>query len=69
MAVLESLEVRALPFLEVEAQFADHEGEGERTLEWWRGAHRSFFSRLPEGAAWNDAQVVQCGRFRVVFAG
>ncbi|WP_293909568.1 ASCH domain-containing protein [Deinococcus sp.] len=69
LAVIETLELRAVPFLEVEAQFAYAEGEGDRTLEWWRDAHRHFFSHLPEGAAWNDGQVVQCERFRVVFAG
>ena len=69
LAVIESLEVRELPFLEVEAQFAYDEGEGDRTLEWWRDAHRRFFSRQPEGAAWNDEQVVQCERFRVVWRG
>ena len=67
LAVLESVEVRLLPFLEVEARFAYDEGEGDRTLEWWRDAHRHFFSRQPEGAAWNDEQVVQCERFRVVY--
>ena len=67
LAVLESVEVRTLPFLEVGAQFAYDEGEGDRTLAWWRDAHRHFFSHLPEGAAWNDDQVVQCERFRVVW--
>jgi uncharacterized protein YhfF len=69
LAVIESLEVRELPFLEVEAQFAYDEGEGERTLEWWRDAHRRFFARQPEGADWNDDQLVQCERFRVVWQG
>ena len=68
LAVLQSTEVRTLPFLEVEARFAYDEGEGERTLDWWRGAHRDFFSRQPEGARWSDAEVVQCERFRVVWA-
>lgn len=67
LAVIESLEVRALPFLEVEAQFAHDEGEGDRTLTWWRDAHSRFFSRQPGGAAWNDDQVVQCERFQVIW--
>lgn len=67
LAVIESLEVRELPFLDVEAQFAYDEGEGDRTLAWWRAAHRQFFARQPEGADWNDEQVVQCERFRVVY--
>ena len=27
------------------AEFAAAEGEGDKTLEWWREAHWNFFSR------------------------
>lgn len=66
-AVIESVEVRVLPFLEVDAQFAWDEGEGERTLDWWRDAHRRFFARQSGAARWDDGESVQCERFRVVW--
>lgn len=66
LAVIESMEVRQLPFLEVEAQFAFD--EGDRSLAWWRDEHRQFFRRQPDGARWSDAEVVQCERFRVVWS-
>ncbi|MGY2895772.1 ASCH domain-containing protein [Deinococcus sp. UYEF24] len=67
LAVLGTVEVRELPFLEVEAQFAHDEGEGDRTLSWWREAHRRFFGRQPGDTPWDDDQVVQCERFAVIW--
>jgi uncharacterized protein YhfF len=69
LALIQTLEVRAVPFLEVDAQFASDEGEGDRTLAWWRQAHRQFFRRQPEGERWSDAEVVQCERFQVIYSG
>ncbi len=42
--VIETTEVRHLPFLEVDAEFAFAEGEGNQTLEYWRKAHTKFFT-------------------------
>ena len=67
LAVIESVEVRVVPFLEVEDQFAFDEGEGDRTLAWWREAHRRYFARQPGSEAFSDQQRVQCERFRVVY--
>jgi uncharacterized protein YhfF len=39
-----SVEIRA--FGEVDAQFAWDEGEGDRTLEWWRAAHIRYFASV-----------------------
>lgn len=43
--VIEMTEVRVLPMSEVDTQFAHDEGEGDRTLGWWREAHEAFFRR------------------------
>ena len=39
LAVTETTEVRILAFHQVDEQFAREEGEGDRTLAWWRQAH------------------------------
>jgi uncharacterized protein YhfF len=43
--VIETTEVRVMPMSQVDPQFADDEGEGDRTLGWWREAHERFFRR------------------------
>lgn len=70
LAVIEFTEVRVIPFLEVDAEFASEEGEGDRSLSYWRAAHRSYFGRQCErlGRQLADDMPVVCVRFRVLHA-
>lgn len=43
--VIETTSVEVIPFEQIGAAFAFSEGEGNRTLDWWRQAHESFFRR------------------------
>lgn len=69
--VIQTVEVRILPYDEVEAVFAADEGEGDLSLAYWREAHWRFFSRAcakierqPE-----MKMPVVCERFRLVYKG
>lgn len=68
LCIIETTEVRQLTFSEVDAAFAYDEGEGDRSLAYWRGAHRRFFSEtLPRvGRAFDEEMPVLCERFRVL---
>jgi uncharacterized protein YhfF len=69
MGAIRTTEVRVLPFGDVDASFAFDEGEGDRSLAWWRDAHRSFFTRecATLGLAFEeDTARVICERFEVV---
>ncbi|MDI1265406.1 MAG: ASCH domain-containing protein, partial [bacterium] len=44
--VIESTEVCYRRYNEVDAAFAFEEGEGDRSLAYWRQAHRTYFTRL-----------------------
>ena len=57
-----------MPFDEVSAEHAAAEGEGDRSLAYWRRAHQRFWERHstdPRGFA-PDMPVV-CERFEVVW--
>ncbi len=43
--VIEMTDVCVRPMSEVDDQFACDEGEGDRSLAWWREAHEAFFRR------------------------
>ena len=45
VCIIETMEVQIHPFNEVSAQTAWDEGEGDRSLEYWRGVHWDYFSR------------------------
>jgi len=61
--------VEVVRFDEVSEEFAAAEGEGDRSLAFWREAHWAAFSREFEGMQRSpqpDMPVV-CERFEVVF--
>lgn len=69
VAIIETTEIRLVEFMAVDAAFAADEGEGDRTLEWWRAAHRRYFGRLLDrlgGDPLQDTSLVVCERFRLV---
>jgi uncharacterized protein YhfF len=67
--ILETISVVETPFNEVTADFAYHEGEGDRSYEYWRREHWNFFSRtLPRiGREPTETMPLLCERFRVVY--
>ena len=54
--VIELTEVTYRRFGDVDAAFAFEEGEGDRSLTYWRSAHRDYFGRQHRSAK-NDADV------------
>jgi uncharacterized protein YhfF len=67
--VIQTAEIRHLPFDEVDAQFAFDEGEGDQSLEYWRDVHRRYFTKEAKelGLEFNEKSLVCCERFRVLF--
>ena len=61
-AVIETLEITQRRFGEVDESFAHDEGEGDRTLAYWRAAHERYFRRLSQFA---PDMMLYCERFRV----
>lgn len=69
--VIRTVSVEVTPFDQVDAAFAYDEGEGDRTLEYWRRVHWDYFSREMAGfgqVASLDMPVV-CERFELVYVG
>ena len=61
--IIESTEVTYRRFLDVDDAFAYAEGEGDRSLDFWRTAHRNYFGR--QGRFSEDVMLI-CERFRLV---
>lgn len=60
--VIEVTRVEIRRFCDIDAAFAFLEGEGDRSLEYWRAVHRDFFLRA--GVFSEDMELV-CEYFRV----
>ena len=61
--VIETLEVTYRRYSEVDAAFAHEEGEGDRSLAFWRDAHRRYFGRQGK---FSEEMMLMCERFRLV---
>ena len=62
-AVLETVALSRRRFSDVDAAFAAKEGEGDRTLAWWRDAHQRYFTR---NGGFDPTMDLWCEEFRLV---
>lgn len=71
LCIIETIDVAIRRYDEVDARFAAEEGEGDRSLDYWRTAHWNFFSRtLPRiGKQPTLDMPLVCERFRIVYSG
>jgi uncharacterized protein YhfF len=69
LCIVETTEVTVRQFNEVDSDFARAEGEGDFSLQYWREAHRNFFSRtLPKiGREFSEEMPLVCERFQVIY--
>lgn len=69
VCITETVEVTVRNYNEGDADFAQAEGEGDLSLEYWREAHKNYFSRtLPKiGKEFSEEMPLVCERFRVIF--
>jgi uncharacterized protein YhfF len=69
LCIIEITEVSLKPFDQVDAQFAFEEGEGDRSLEYWRSAHQGFFERAMKkiGKPFATDIPLVCERFKLIY--
>ncbi len=69
LCVIQTTEIRHVPFCDVDGTFAYDEGEGDRTLEAWRKGHLAYFTREAAelGFDFDENSIVCCERFQLLF--
>ena len=69
LGIVETTSVGIRRYGDIDAQFAWDEGEGDRTLAYWRTAHEKYFGRqaAQEGFVFDDNSEVVLERFRVIW--
>jgi len=69
VCVIQTTEIRRIPFEEVDAAFASDEGEGDRSLSFWRDVHRRYFTKeaAENGLEFNEKSLICCERFKLIF--
>ena len=64
LGVIETTSADVRPAQAVDADFAHDEGEGDRTLAYWRAAHERYFAS--QGRPLTDETLLVCERFKLV---
>lgn len=69
LCIIETTKVYTTPFNEVTEEHAWKEGEGDKSLAYWRKVHKDFFSReLKEyNMEFQDTMKVICEEFKVIW--
>lgn len=69
LCIIETTEAEVKPFNTVDAAFAYDEGEGDRSLAYWRSVHWEFFAKECKaiGREASETMPVVCERFRIVY--
>lgn len=69
VCIIRTTRVNVMPFDEVDEDFAWKEGEGDRSLQYWRKAHIEFFKGeyARHGMAFDEKIKVVCEEFERVY--
>lgn len=61
--------VRLKPFFSIDQAYAELEGEGDKSLEYWKKVHWDYFTRElePFGRVPRESMIVVCQEFEKVF--
>ena len=71
VCIIRTAKVFIVPFCDVDKRQAWKEGEGDRTLAYWRRIHEGFFSEELKGVGltFDPGMKVVCEEFEMVFCG
>lgn len=69
VCIIRSTRVSVVPYREITADHAFREGEGDRTLDYWRRVHEAFFTQEMSacGLRFDESMPVVCEEFEVVW--
>ena len=69
VCVIRTTKVYVTPYCEVTAEQAWKEGEGDRSLDYWRRVHEAFFRKELEAASltFTEDMGVVCEEFEVIY--
>ena len=69
VCVVRMTNVAVVPWNAVREEFAASEGEGDLSLEHWRGAHFDYFQRqcAAWGVEWREDMPIACESFELVY--
>ncbi len=68
-AIIEITKISLTPYNEITSEFAEIEGEGDKSLEYWRRVHRDYYIREmePHGEKFREDMLLVCEYFKTIY--
>lgn len=68
-AVIEITKIELVPYNKVTSEFAKIEGEGDQSLEYWKKAHKDYYTRemKPFNDQFSEKMIIVCEQFKAVY--
>ncbi|WP_017733505.1 ASCH domain-containing protein [Nafulsella turpanensis] len=68
-AIIETTKVVLTPYNEITPEFAQTEGEGDKSLAYWKRVHQAFYTREmePYGEEFDESMIIVCEYFKTIF--
>lgn len=68
-AIIETTKIELVPYKDITEAFAETEGEGNKSLSYWKKVHEAYYKREmePHGAAFNEEMIIVCEYFKTIY--
>jgi len=67
-AIIQTTKVEQIPYSEITAAFAQTEGEGDKSLAYWKRVHKAYYTREmePYGDEFSEDMIIVCEYFETI---
>jgi uncharacterized protein YhfF len=68
-AIIETTKVVPTPYNEITREFAENEGEGDKSLKYWKEVHQAYYERemKPFKESFELSMIIICEYFRTIY--
>jgi len=68
-AIIQTTKIEQVPYNKITAEFAAIEGEGDKSLKYWKEVHEAYYKREmePVGDKFNEEMIIVCEYFKTIY--
>jgi len=68
-AVIETTKIEQVPYHQITAEFAEIEGEGDKSLAYWKKVHKDYYKRemKPFNEEFDENMIIICEHFKLIY--
>ena len=68
-AVIEIIKMEQIPYKQITDEFAEIEGEGDKSLAYWKRVHEAYYKREiePHGDKFDENMILVCEYFKTIY--